>query len=299
MSEKKRSNLGRGLSALLGGDSPIATAQAPAGMTEQPPSDATPTRLLHPGKYQPRREMETEALEALADSIAEKGILQPILVRPHPEKGGHFEIIAGERRWRAAQLAKLHEVPVIVRDLSDADALEIGLIENLQREDLTPIEEAEGLKRLMDEFGYTQEKLAKQVSRSRSQIANTLRLLNLPASVQKMLDDGSLTAGHARALVGHADAESLAREIVAKGLSVRQAEALAKKSDSAGQGSSKSKGSGGAKDADTLAVERDLAAALGLSVDIKDRGGKGSLTVHYSSLDQLDDVLRRLSHAPN
>jgi len=300
MSEKKRSNLGRGLSALLGGDTPQSTGAATAAQADLPPSDAMPTRLLHPGRYQPRREMSKDALEALANSIAEKGILQPILVRPHPEKGGHFEIIAGERRWRAAQLAQLHEVPVIVRDLTDSDALEIGLIENLQREDLTPIEEALGLKRLMDEFGHTQEVLAKQVSKSRSHIANTLRLLNLPKVVQKLLDQGELSAGHARALIGHERAEALALEITTKGLSVRQAEALAKK-DSTGGGGSKSGGSGKSthKDADTAAVERDLKAALGLDVEIRNKDGKGSITVHYSNLDQLDDVLRRLSHAPH
>lgn len=296
MSEKKKSNLGRGLSALLGGDTQPSSSAAPSLRADSLPADATPVRLLHPGRYQPRRDMTPEGLEALADSIAEKGVLQPILVRPHPEHDGHFEIIAGERRWRAAQKAQLHEVPIIVRDLSDADALEIGLIENLQREDLTPIEEAEGLKRLMEEFGHTQDKLAKQVSKSRSHIANTLRLLNLPKGVQKLLDEGSLSAGHARTLVGHDNAEQLAREIVAKGLSVRQAEALTKS-----PGAKKPRvGSGGTvKDADTMAVERDLAAALGLNVEIKNRDGKGSLTVHYSSLDQLDDVLRRLSHAPN
>lgn len=293
MNEKKRSNLGRGLSSLLGGDGSSSTQSAVPGGSGAESGAQVRLTLLHPGRYQPRRDMDADGLSALAQSISEKGILQPILVRPHPEKQGHFEIIAGERRWRAAQQAQLHDAPVIVRDLSDADALEIGLIENLQREDLTPVEEAQGLKRLLDEFGYTQEKLAQHIGRSRSHIANTLRLLQLPADVLRLLDDGSLSAGHARTLIGHARAEALAREIVTRGLSVRQAEAMAKKSDRGGSPSERS-----VKDADTAALERDLASALGLKVEIKNRGTAGSLTVHYRSLDQLDDVLRRLSHAP-
>ena len=294
MNDKKRSNLGRGLSALLGSDTTApASASAPSSKPDSG-SDQVATIILHPGRYQPRREMDQDALAALSRSIAEKGVLQPILVRPHPEKQGHYEIIAGERRWRAAQQAKLHEVPVIVRDLSDQDALEIGLIENLQREDLTPIEEAQGLKRLMDEFGHTQEVLAQHIGKSRSHIANTLRLLTLPTAVQKMLGDGTLSAGHARALVGHEAAEALAREIAAKGLSVRQAETLARKPG----GGSAAKKSPPAKDADTAALERDLRATLGLAVDINNRNGAGTLIVHYKTLDQLDNVLKRLSHEP-
>ncbi|MEQ8667294.1 MAG: ParB/RepB/Spo0J family partition protein [Rhodospirillales bacterium] len=292
MNDKKRSNLGRGLSALLGGDNDAPYAAPAPASRPGPGRDAVATTALHPGRYQPRRGMDADALTALAQSIAEKGILQPILVRPHPDKPDDYEIIAGERRWRAAQQAKLHEVPVIVRDLSDADALEIGLIENLQREDLTPIEEAEGLRRLMEEFGHTQEVLAKHIGKSRSHIANTLRLLTLPASVQKLLGDGTLSAGHARALVGHDAAEQLARQIAAQGLSVRQAEALAHKPG----GGTSAKRSPPAKDADTAALERDLKATLGLAVDIRNKGGSGTLTVHYKTLDQLDDVLRRLSH---
>lgn len=294
MNDKKRSNLGRGLSALLGGDNEVPSEAASSGAGHHGSADTATTITLHPGRYQPRREMDPDALSALAQSIAEKGVLQPILVRPHPDKQGHYEIIAGERRWRAAQQAKLHEVPVIVREFSDSDALEIGLIENLQREDLTPIEEAEGLKRLMEEFGHTQDALAKHIGKSRSHIANTLRLLTLPATVQKLLGDGTLSAGHARALVGHDAAEALAREIAAKGLNVRQAEALARKP---GGGSTRKK-TPSAKDADTAALERDLKAALGLDVDIRNRDGRGTLTVHYKTLDQLDDVLRRLSHEP-
>lgn len=297
MNEKRKSNLGRGLSALLGDDTP-----APAQMPVAGGSTQTASILdLHPGRYQPRRRMDDEGLESLARSIREKGILQPILVRPHPEKAGHFEIIAGERRWRAAGRAGRHHVPIIVRELGDADALEIGLVENLQREDLTPVEEAEGLKRLMEEFGHTQEALSEHIGRSRSHIANTLRLLALPDAVRDMLHRGNLSAGHARALIGHPEAEHLAREITDRGLNVRQAEALAHKKSSA----SARPATGNDPDHDEatrrvniLAVERSLSATLGLRVELHNRGTGGHLTAYYRNLDQLDDLLKRLSHAP-
>jgi len=292
MNTKKRSNLGRGLSALLGGDEPAAAVPGGAVASEAG-HHGLPLQVLHPGRYQPRRHMDAEAIDALAQSVAEKGVLQPILVRPHPEKQGQYEIIAGERRWRAAQKAMLHEVPVIVRDLTDAEALEIGLIENLQREDLTPIEEAEGFRRLMDEFGHTQEKLAEHLGKSRSAVANALRLLSLPKPVQGMVDEGTLSAGHVRPLIGRDDAEGLAFRIASEGLSVRQAEDLAK-SESAG--GTKKKRKAPEKDADTKALERDLGSMLGLDVEIKTSGSGGALVLRYKTLDQLDDLLRRLSH---
>lgn len=294
MNTKKRSNLGRGLSALLGGDEPGAAAPG-AVATAAAGQQGLPLQVMHPGRYQPRRHMDAEAIDALAQSIAEKGVLQPILVRPHPEKQNHYEIIAGERRWRAAQKAMLHEVPVIVRELNDAEALEIGLIENLQREDLTPIEEAEGFRRLMDEFGHTQEKLAEHLGKSRSAVANALRLLSLPKPVQGMLDEGTLSAGHVRPLIGRDDAEGLAFRIASEGLSVRQAEALAKSDSGGGKKPRKAP----EKDADTKALERDLGSVLGLDVEIKTAGAGGALILRYKTLDQLDELLRRLSHGHN
>ncbi len=295
MSTKKRSNLGRGLSALLGGDEAnpgMVTAKPGGGSAQQ----TVPIQILHAGRYQPRRTMDAEAIDALAQSIGEKGVLQPILVRPHPDKQDHYEIIAGERRWRAAQKAGVHDMPAIVRDLTDAEALEIGLIENLQREDLTPIEEAEGFRRLMEEFGHTQEKLAEHIGKSRSAVANALRLLSLPGPVQALVDEGTLSAGHVRPLIGRDDAEGLALRIANDGLSVRQAEALAK--SSGGGGGKGRKRQPPTKDADTAALERDLASVLGLGVEIKTAGTGGSLTLRYTTLDQLDEVLRRLSHGP-
>lgn len=284
MAEKRR-NLGRGLSALLGEDPSPAQA---AGARQIAVSK------LHPGRYQPRRTMGQDELQDLAQSIRELGVLQPILVREHPEKPGNYEIIAGERRWRAAQLAQLHEVPVLVKVLSNKETLEVALVENLQREDLSPLEEAVGLQRLMDEFGHTQEALAKAVGKSRSHVANMLRLLGLPDAVKAMVDAGTLSAGHARALLSAASPETLARQVVEQGLSVRQTEQLVQRA----QASAKS---GGArrgpkeKDADTRALETDLADLLGLRVAITSKGGEGAVTLYYKSLDQLDGLLQRLS----
>jgi ParB family chromosome partitioning protein len=282
----KKPHLGRGLSALLGG--------------EEPPADLGPQRsmaidLLHPGRYQPRGRFAPEELQALAQSVKENGILQPILVRPHDKLGGHFEIVAGERRWRAAQLAQLHEVPIILRTLDDRSTLEIALIENVQREDLTPLEEAEGYARLMAEFDYTQETLAERIGKSRSAIANLLRLRALPEAVRALISEGKLSVGHARALIGAADPIALANEIVAKDLNVRQAEALAKKQKPE---SSKKKSGAPAtpeKDADTRALERDLSLKLGLKVEVQFDGKGGRLVLHYSSLDQLDGVIEKLN----
>lgn len=284
-SEGKRPNLGRGLSALLGED----TAE-PQEISEGRPIRIIPIENLRSGQYQPRRRMNDEHLQELAQSIGDKGILQPLLVRRDPTDETEFEIIAGERRWRAAQLARIHEVPAIVRELSDQEALEIALVENLQREDLSPLEEAEGYRRLKDEFDYTQEELASSLGKSRSHVANTLRLLTLPDPVKILLDDGELTAGHARALINAEDPVGLARKVARRGLNVRQTEKLVQ-----GRPTPPRTVQEPEKDADTLALERDLSNLLGLRVGIQFRGGRGNLTIHYESLEQLDDILHRLS----
>jgi ParB family chromosome partitioning protein len=255
-----------------------------------------PVELLHPGKYQPRRQFDEESLKALVESVKSQGILQPLLVRRHPEIADHYEIIAGERRWRAAQAAQLHEVPVIFRELGDRETLEIALVENIQREDLNPLEEAEGYRRLLEEFSHTQEDLARVVGKSRSHIANSLRLLTLPDPVRVMLEDGRLTAGHARALLNAGDPHGLAEEVAKRGLNVRQTEKLAKMAKESGPNGNAS--APAAKLADTAALERELTALLGLKVTIAFDGQGGALTIHYRTLEQLDDVLRRLSNAP-
>jgi ParB family chromosome partitioning protein len=280
--------LGRGLSALLGED-----AADYAALDQVRATKTVPITSLKPGKYQPRRRFDEEEITALADSIKERGILQPLLVRRDPNDATSYEIVAGERRWRAAQLAQIHEIPVIIKDLTDSGALEVALIENVQRQDLNPLEEAAGYNRLMEEFSYTQEGLSKIVGKSRSHVANTLRLLNLPALVRKFVEDGTLSAGHARALLNAENAEALARKVVSKSLNVRQTEKLVQKA----RGGSDRVEREPAKDADTVALERDLSNMLGLKVSVKFRAGGGELTIHYTSLDQLDDVLRRLSQA--
>ena len=302
MAEEKRRNLGRGLSALLGdsgvaaatnvlegkGASPLAAGEALKGLR------LLPIGSLRPGKFQPRRVFDEDSIADLVDSVREKGILQPLLVRPHPDHPGSFEIIAGERRWRAAQRAQLHEAPVIVRELSDKEALEVALVENLQRQDLTPLEEADGYRRLVDEFSHTQEELAKAVGKSRSHVANMMRLLALPDQIKDMVDKGSLSAGHARALLTAADPIGLARQVTEKALNVRQTEKLV-----AAKGKVKTGGAkpAAARDADTAALERDLTASLGIKVTIKSLGRGGELTLHYGTLEQLDDVLARLGRS--
>ena len=286
-SEGKLRGLGRGLSALLGDET---AEDARLGGQHAPPR-AVPIEHLRPSRFQPRRHIAESDLRELADSIADRGVLQPILARPDPEQRDRFEIIAGERRWRASQLARLHEVPVIVREFSDGEALEVALIENLQRQDLSPLEEAEGYRRLMEEYAHTQEDLAKVVGKSRSHVANTMRLLALPEPIKRLVDEGLLSAGHARALLGAAEPEALARRVLDRGLNVRQTEQLV---GSARADRDKRKRPA-AKDADTLALERDLANALGLSVEIRFSGSRGSLVLYYTSLEQLDDILHRLS----
>src|SRR5216684_7469704 len=267
--EGKRRNLGRGLSALFGEESDdIAAAD------RQRVGKSVPIGFLRAGRFQPRHRFDDDALRALADSIREKGVLQPLLVRRHPDAANSYEIIAGERRWRAAQLAQLHEVPVVVKDLDDRSALEIALVENIQREDLSALEEAEGYRRLMEEFSHTQEALAKAVGKSRSHVANMMRLLSLPDAVRQLVETGALSAGHARALLNAADPAGLAREIVRRGLNVRQAERLAQ------AGKTARRRAAPVKDSDTAALERDLGNLLGLKVTVNfaDRGG--ALTIH-------------------
>ncbi|MET0308905.1 MAG: ParB/RepB/Spo0J family partition protein [Sphingomonas sp.] len=284
---KPRPGLGRGLSSLLGDnirEEPIAgTPEANSGIRMLPVSS------LVPDPNQPRRHFDEEALANLAESIAARGMIQPIFVRPH---GHSYQIVAGERRWRAAQRARLHEVPVVVRELSDVETLEIALIENIQRQDLNAIEEAEGYARLIDEFGHTQEVLGKIVHKSRSHVANLLRLLDLPPVVREMVVRGEIDMGHARALLGAPDPEKLAREVVAKGLSVRETEKLAR---AAKPPVKRRDGEVSSRDADIAALERQLGDVLGLNVRVAYGPKGGTLTLSYSTLDQLDMVCQRLS----
>ncbi len=279
--------LGRGLSALFGEDTADHFEGETAGGTYN-----VPIEFLKPNRYQPRQTFDQEQIESLVASVKEQGILQPILVRRDAERADSYEIIAGERRWRAAQIAQLHEVPVVIRDVSDESALEIALVENIQRQDLNPLEEAEGYQRLMDEFSHTQEHLANAVGKSRSHVANTLRLLNLPDGVKIMLSGGELSAGHARALLNAEDPEALARRVLKQGLNVRQTERLLQQEKS---GRAKP-GRAAEKDPDTVALENDLSNLLGLKVSVTFRRTGGELVIHYKTLDQLDDVLHRLKH---
>ena len=286
---EKPPNLGRGLSSLLGEDE---DAGAEAGALKG--FKAAPIEFLRPGRFQPRHDTEDDQIGNLAQSIREQGILQPILVRRHAEEPDAYEIIAGERRWRAAQLAELHQVPVVVKELSDKESLEIALVENLQRQDLSALEEAQGYRRLMEEFSYAQESLAQAVGKSRSHVANMMRLLGLPDPVKDLLQSGDLTAGHARALLNSDRAVALARRVVKRGLNVRQTEALVQAKDKKNGPSATARKKTG-KDADTVALERDLAALLGLKVEIEFGKDGGTLTLHFGALEQLDDILHRLS----
>jgi ParB family chromosome partitioning protein len=285
----RRRNLGRGLSALFGEES-----EDYAALDRLRQGKTVPIDFVRPGRFQPRRHFDEEAMQALAESIREKGVLQPLLVRRHPEAANSYEIIAGERRWRAAQMAQLHEIPVVIRELEDHEALEIALVENIQREDLTALEEAEGYRRLMDEFAHTQDNLAKAVGKSRSHVANMMRLLGLPDSVKQLLDAGELSAGHARALLNAEDPTELAAQVVRRGLNVRETEKLAQGARTLVM-TPKAKP---AKDPDTAALERDLGNLLGLRVTVNFAGRGGALTIHYRTLEQLDDVLRRLNQIP-
>lgn len=290
---EKRTNLGRGLAALLGDDSEDFGSLDRARLARQ-----VPIEHLHPSRVQPRSHFDKDALDSLADSIREQGLIQPILVRRHPERESEFEIVAGERRWRAAQQARLHEVPIVLRDLTDGEALELAIVENVQRQDLNPLEEAEGYRRLMDEFSHTQEDLGRTIGKSRSHIANTLRLLSLPEEAKGLLRDGSLTAGHGRALLASGAPEELARRILREGLSVRAAERLASQAKAAAKPKPRgAKPASPGKDADTLALERDLSELLGLRVTIDMHSKGGTIAIHYANLEQLDDVLNRLNQS--
>jgi len=284
---KPRSGLGRGLNALMGDlarEEPVGGSEPlSAGVRTLPVGSLTP----HPG--QPRRHFSETALEELAESIAARGVIQPIVVRPH---GKGYQIVAGERRWRAAQRARLHDVPVIVRDYDDAETLEIALVENIQRQDLNAIEEAEAYSRLIDDYGHTQDVLGKLVHKSRSHIANLLRLLELPKAVQDKVVEGTLSMGHARALIGAADVEQLAYQVISKGLSVRETERLAR---AAKPETTRIRSGDSGRDADLSSLERHLADLLGLSVRITHGPKGGALTLNYSTLDQLDMVCQRLT----
>lgn len=290
MSSKEKKGLGRGLSALLADVEPAPEAAQAA--TPRRPDDILPIEKVRPNPEQPRREFSEKDLDELTNSVREKGILQPLIVRPDPKSKGDFQIVAGERRWRAAQRAKLHDVPVLIRTLDDIEALEVAIIENIQRADLNAIEEAAGYRQLMDKFGHTQEKLAEALGKSRSHIANLLRLLNLPDSVLDLVRGGTLSAGHARTLVTASNPETLAKTIIDKGLSVRQAEQLAKSGESPVVSPAAP-----AKDADTRALEGDLSAQLGMKIKISQKPGAegGTVQISYRDLDDLDRLCQILS----
>ncbi|WP_108785486.1 ParB/RepB/Spo0J family partition protein [Falsiruegeria mediterranea] len=290
----KPRGLGRGLSALMADVTPEEAT--PAGATRRG-EVVVPIEKLRANPDQPRRKFRQEDLDDLAASVKEKGILQPLIVRPVEE--GDYEIVAGERRWRAAQLAQLHDVPVLIRELDDTEVLEIAIIENIQRADLNAVEEAAGFRQLMDRFGHTQEKLAEALGKSRSYIANLLRLLALPEDVQQMVIDGLLSAGHARALITSENPSELAKIVVRDGLSVRATEALVKRRQQKDEPTSapKTRSTGSEKDADTRALEKDLSAILAMRVAINHKAGTetGQVVLTYENLDQLDDLCAKLS----
>lgn len=287
-----RRGLGRGLSALLGDSAPMSDARPPdSSATEMP------IEVIRRNPDQPRRTFDEAEMENLIASIREKGVLQAILVRPAPGNAGEYQIVAGERRWRAAQAARLPTIPVVVRELNDLDVLEIGIVENIQRADLGPLDEAQGYRTLIDRFGRTQEQVAVTVGKSRAHVANALRLLVLPESVRDYIATGRLTAGHARAIATAENVEQLARKVVDRGLSVRQAELLGRE-----RGPTRSRAGARAapppqKDPDTLSLEQDLSTLLGLEVVIEDDGGSGQVRILYQSLEQLDEICRRLTDA--
>jgi len=291
MAEGRR-GLGRGLSALLG---EVETAPAQAPGERLGGANEAPIELLRRNPDQPRRTFREEDLVELSDSIREKGILQPILVRPAPGAAGEYQIVAGERRWRAAQRAGLRSVPILVRELDDLAVLEIGIIENVQRSDLNILEEALSYRVLMDKFDRTQDNIAHTIGKSRSHVANTLRLLALPDEVQQHLVSGELTAGHARAIAAAQDPAALAREIIGRGLSVRDTEALARKTPDGRPSRNKGGRPARVKDTDTQALESDLSSVLGLEVTIDHRDNAGQLTISYATLEQLDDLCNRLT----
>ena len=285
MTQVQKRRLGRGLAALIGDDtSEEAIVQDARSLRH------VPVELLHPNPNNPRKHFAEEDLESLAKSLKDKGLLQPLVVRPRAD--GSFEIVAGERRWRASQRAGIHELPVLIRELDDRETLEIALIENIQRSDLNALEEARAYRQLMDQYNYTQQQLADSIGKSRSHIANTMRLLSLPEAIQQQIENGKLTAGHARSLVATEYPTEMADQIIKLGLTVREAEELARKNSVAPE----IKSYASEKDADTRALEKTLTEALGLSTSIKHKGaGGGSVQISYKSLDQLDEVIRKLT----
>jgi ParB family chromosome partitioning protein len=284
-----KSRLGRGLASLIG--EPV---QGQASLPPEGEQRLVPTAELRAGRLNPRKDFRDEELAELAESIRSKGLVQPIIVRP---VAGGYEIVAGARRWRAAQKAGLHTVPVIARDLNDKEVLELAIIENVQRADLNAIEEATGYRDLVERFSYSQEQLSEIIGKSRSHVANTLRLLKLPETVQVMVQDGRLTAGHARALIGRADAETLARRILDESLNVRQVEALVQDGGAANTETTGGTRSPRDKDADTRAFENELSSLLGLKVEIKRGSGEsGNLVIRFGNFDQLDYIRMRLVH---
>lgn len=322
MDNKK--GLGRGLASLLGDTNDVP---APTGGNAPRAAQTIPVGQIYPSPFQPRRDFDPMALQELADSIKQRGLLQPILVRRDAQNAGRYQLIAGERRWRAAQLAKLHDIPAIIKDISDTEAAEIALIENIQRQDLSALEEAMAYARLMDEFRYTQDQIAKGLGKSRSHVANLVRLLDLPKFVREQLQSGALSASHARLLIGVGDAAALAQAMIERQLNVRQAQELVETAQRAAAAAEKAATPGAARiiglserakftpvtgqkpananpattkpgddgpDADTRDLAKQLSQALGMRVDIAFQGKAGQLTIHYANLDQLDDVLRRL-----
>ncbi len=290
MTEKKpeRRGLGRGLSALMADVAPASASGVDAAPRRS--ELLVPVDLIEPNPDQPRRDFDADALAELAASIREKGVIQPLIVRKDPIKSDRYQIVAGERRWRAAQMAQLHDVPVLVREFSDAEVLEVAIIENIQRADLNPVEEALGYRQLIDRFGHTQDRLAEALSKSRSYIANLLRLLQLPDEVQAWLREGRLTAGHARALITTSDPVGLARQVIARGLSVRETERLVKAPSPKAGAPRRPE-----KDSDTRALEQDISAALRMKVAIDHRGNDGgTLVITYKTLDDLDQICQIL-----
>ena len=290
MAADNRRGLGRGLAALLGEQAHLAEAEEEAPRRDSPGwTHLVPIEFIKANPDQPRKRFDEVELDALAQSVRNKGVVQPLLVRP-TGVGGEYEIVAGERRWRAAQRAGLRELPVVIRELDDSEVLQIAIVENVQRADLNPLEEAAAYRALIDQYGHSQDEVAEAVGKSRSHVANTLRLLLLPQAVQDHVLGGRLTAGHVRAIATAADPEALARKAIDGRLNVRQTEAMAKAAH-------RDRGPRPGKDADTQALEQDLAEMLGLKVEIQDRDGKGEVRIRYATLEQLDEVCRRLSRS--
>jgi ParB family transcriptional regulator, chromosome partitioning protein len=284
MNQVQKRRLGRGLAALIGDDTSEESVVQDIRSLRH-----VPVELLHPNPNNPRKHFQEEELENLAKSLRDKGLLQPLVVRPRGD--GSFEIVAGERRWRASQRAGLHDIPVLIRELDDKETLEIALIENVQRSDLNALEEARAYRQLIEQYAYTQQQLADAIGKSRSHIANTMRLMSLPDAIQQQIEEGSLTAGHARSLIATEQPEELAEKIIKLNLTVRQAEDLAR-----GQTSKTAKSSKPEKDADTKALEKTMSDALGLGVAIQHKGDLGgAVQIHYKSLEQLDEIVRRLT----